>query len=75
MFKELGSYKDSASKQLEAKYGYVVDNKRLKETSKYYGYINDLVDARYKDSRAIYKEVYKWTANIYMQSTTMKTTK
>lgn len=65
VFKELGSYKDSASKQLEAKYGYVVDNKRLKETSKYYGYINDLVDARYKDSRAIYKEVYKWTANIY----------
>lgn len=65
VFKELGSYKDSASKQLEAKYGYVVDNKRLKETSKYYGYINDLVDARDKDSRAIYKEVYKWTANIY----------
>lgn len=65
VFKDLGSYKDSASKQLEAKYGYVVDNKRLKETSKYYGYINDLVDARYKDSRAIYKEIYKWTANIY----------
>lgn len=65
VFKELGSYKDSASKQLEAKYGYVVDNKRLKETSKYYEYINDLVDARYKDSRAIYKEIYKWTANIY----------
>lgn len=64
VFKELGSYKDSASKQLEAKYGYVVDNKRLKETSKYYGYINDLVDARYKDSRAIYKEVYKWTVTV-----------
>lgn len=64
VFEELGSYKDSASKQLEAKYGYVVDNKRLKETSKYYGYINDLVDARYKDSRAIYKEVYKWTVTV-----------
>lgn len=64
VFKELESYKDSASKQLEAKYGYVVDNKESCRTSKYYGYINDLVDARYKDSRAIYKEIYKWTVTV-----------
>ena len=62
-FEALGDYKDSKDKLKQAKYGYVIKYKGNSEDvgdsgSKYYRYITELKNAKYKDTESIYNSLY-----------------
>lgn len=62
-YKRAGYYNDSEQKMLEAEYQYVrnnLDNNNLTT----YSYLEELIEAEYKDSQDIYKELYTLSINV-----------
>lgn len=66
MFEELASegYGDSIEKLKEAKYCFVKANFN-NINKKTYQYLGELSTSNYKDSSALYSELYSWKVNIY----------
>ncbi len=68
VFSSLKDYLDSRTKLNEAKYGYVLSHKnRSDDTTSIY--LSDLKRAGYKDSAAIYKELYAWKVTLVAVNT------
>ena len=63
IFYALGDYSDSKEKALETRYDYAVNHKnRSSKTT--YKYLSALKEAGYKDSAAIYDELFGWKATV-----------
>lgn len=63
LFGDVMDYKDSEQKINECMYGYVLDNKVDYDTETY-NYLCLLKAANYKDSAAIYEDLYAWKVTI-----------
>jgi outer membrane protein assembly factor BamD (BamD/ComL family) len=63
VFETITYYKDSTDKLKEAKYGYVLANRNNDDTTTY-DYLISLKEGFYKDSAAIYQELYTWKVTI-----------
>ena len=63
VFSSLGNYEESKSKLKEAKYGYVLAHKNNSDRLTY-KYLEELKDAKYKDSKEIYKSLYAWSVKL-----------
>ena len=64
-FKELGNFSDSKDKWQYAMYSYVHANKNANNTTTY-EYLKELKKLKYKDSAAIYDNLYAWKVTIYI---------
>ena len=62
-FKNVKNYKDSKTQIKEAKYLYVLSHKNSKNTTTH-EYLKELKAAKYKDSAALFKELYAWKVTI-----------
>lgn len=62
-FEQAKGYKDADTQIQEAKYQYVMANRSRTNTTTY-TYLKDLKTAKYKDSVAIFNEMYAWKAEI-----------
>lgn len=69
LYKELEDYKDSADLYKEAKYEYVLANKNNDDLTTY-KYLEELMEANYKDSKKIYDSLYKWSVKLVALNTT-----
>lgn len=58
-FDAMSDYRDSAQQALEARYQYVSAH-RDREDRQTRQYLNDILDAKYKDAAAIWEQVYAW---------------
>lgn len=58
-FDAMADYRDSAQQALEARYQYVSAH-RNRDDRQTREYLNDLLDAKYKDAAAIWEQVYAW---------------
>ena len=65
VFSKLDNYEESKSKLKEAKYGYVLAHKNNSDMLTY-RYLEELKEAKYKDSKEIYKSLYAWKVSIVM---------
>ncbi len=63
-FDELGNYKDSIQKGLDARYQYAYNNQDRKNPTTL-EYVEHLIDAGYPNSVALSDEIYKWTGVSY----------
>lgn len=66
---EQSDYKDSAEMVKEAKYQYVLVKKEQNTGGTVYEYLKSLTAAKYKDSEAIYEELYSWKFEIAFSET------
>lgn len=64
VFDELGNYKDSVQKGLDARYQYAYSNQDRKNPTTL-EYVEHLIDAGYPNSVALSDEIYKWTGVSY----------
>jgi hypothetical protein len=62
-FEKAGSHKDSKTQLKEAKYQFVLANRNRSNTDTL-NYLKELKSAKYKDSAAIYTELFGWKAEI-----------
>lgn len=62
------NYKDSAEKIKLAKYGYIIHNQDSSDDTTY-KYLNELKAIGYKDTNALYNDLYSWKAQIFSVST------
>lgn len=60
IFDELGNYKDSVQRGLDARYQYAYSNQD-RENPTTLEYVEHLIDASYPNSVALSDEIYKWT--------------
>lgn len=63
-FDELGNYKDSVQKGLDARYQYANKNRDRRDPTTL-KYLEHLIDADYPNSNSLSDEIYKWTGVSY----------
>lgn len=63
LLNSLGNYKNSRDELSRAKYSYVNDNLDSSNQTTYV-YLKELCSLGYRDSNSIYKNLYKWHANL-----------
>lgn len=63
VFTQLDNYEDSQSNLKEAKYGFVLANKNSSNQITY-KYLEELKEAKYKDSKEIYESLYAWSVEL-----------
>ena len=63
-FEDLGDYKDSQTKILEAKYRYVENNLDNSNRTTF-DYLKELKYESYKDSAEIYEDLYEWKIEVF----------
>lgn len=68
VFSKLDNYEESKSKLKEAKYGYVLAHKNNSDMLTY-RYLEELKEAKYKDSKEIYKSLYAWSVELVALNT------
>lgn len=62
-FDDMGDYRDSAEKALEARYQYILLHKTRDDSQTRY-YLRQLMDASYKDVAQIEEQLYKWEVTV-----------
>ena len=76
VFDWLGDYKESKDNLTEAKYGYILTHEN-NTNELTYAYLTELKENNYKDSEAIYTELYSWHMEVIINDseTDTKTSK
>ena len=62
-FDAMGDYQDSAQQAMESRYQYVTAHK-TRDDEQTRIYLNELVDAKYKDAAYIENQIYRWDISV-----------
>ncbi|MBQ8247525.1 MAG: hypothetical protein IJZ42_10365 [Lachnospiraceae bacterium] len=62
-FNNCEGYEDTDKKVLEAQYEYVLAHQNANDNTTY-EYLNNLIDENYMNSKALFKEIYKWEMEV-----------